>query len=285
MSGRLNGVIRALENGGPAVTAFSRVDVNSALAFADAPYDGVIFETEHDPWDGQALRDCLQYMLSRKQILDQASPAPKVTPLTRVPANGGEMNQWFAKQALDLGFYGVIWPHVSTVAEAYNAVAACRYPRLRGKPLYEPAGVRGDGPAAAMRYWGVSQQDYYRKADVWPLAPDGEILVVVMIEDTAGIANLRDMLKEVPGIGAILIGEGDLSQELGIPRQYDHPELRSAMAEIVAISKEAGVPVGHPHVGTDNAERVLAEGFRFLIAAPERRFGAVEMVRGLARKG
>src|SRR5690606_12215034 len=117
--------------------------------------------------------------------------------------------------------------HVSTVAEAYSAVAACRYPRLRDKPLYEPAGVRGDGPAAAMRYWGVSQQDYYRKADVWPLAPDGEILVILMIEDTAGMSNLRDMLKEVPGIGAILIGEGDLSQELGIPRQYDHPELRA----------------------------------------------------------
>ena len=30
------------------------------------------------------------------------------------------------------------------------------------------------------------------------------------------------MLKNVPGIGAILIGEGDLAQELGYPRQYEH---------------------------------------------------------------
>ena len=30
------------------------------------------------------------------------------------------------------------------------------------------------------------------------------------------------MLTKVPGIGAILIGEGDLSQELGYPRQYEH---------------------------------------------------------------
>ena len=40
------------------------------------------------------------------------------------------------------------------------------------------AGLRGDAPMAAARYWGLSQQEYYRKADVWPLAPHGEILVV-----------------------------------------------------------------------------------------------------------
>ena len=53
-----------------------------------------------------------------------------------------------------------------------------------------------------------------------------------------GIKNLPDILKNVPGIGVILIGEGDLSQELGIPRQYDHPTLRSRhMAQIVATCK------------------------------------------------
>src|SRR4030065_516583 len=90
-------------------------------------------------------------------------------------------------------------------------------PGLKGKPLYEPAGIRGDGPTQAVRYWGVTQQEYYERADVWPLAPQGEILVILMIEDTAGIANLPDMLKNVPGIGAILIGGGDLSQETGYP--------------------------------------------------------------------
>ena len=95
-----------------------------------------------------------------------------------------EKNQFLAKQALDLGCYGIVWPHISTVEEAYNAVAACRYPRLKDKPLYEPAGIRGDGPTQAARYWGVTQQEYYERADVWPLAPQGEILVIIQIEDT-----------------------------------------------------------------------------------------------------
>jgi 4-hydroxy-2-oxoheptanedioate aldolase len=279
---RLNGVIRALEQGGPAFTTFSPAEVDSAMALSVAKYDGVVFEMEHNFWDPRALRDCLQYMLNRHQIATAATLAPAVTPMVRIPPNGGEKNQWLAKQAFDLGVYGIIWPHISTVDEAYNAVASCRYPRLQSAALYEPAGVRGDGPTAALRYWGLSQQDYYERADVWPLNPKGEIFVILMIEDTKGIANLDDILKKVPGIGAILIGEGDLSQELGYPRQYDHPKVREAMAHVVKTCKANNVVVGHPHVDAHNAERVLGEGYRFLMAAPTRSFAGLDKGRELA---
>jgi 4-hydroxy-2-oxoheptanedioate aldolase len=279
---RLNGVVRALEQGQVALTAFSPAEVDAALAMSTAKYDGIVFEMEHNAWDARALRDCLQYMLNRRQIAQSATLAPAVTPLVRIPPNGGEHNQWFAKQALDLGAYGIVWPHISTVDQAYNAVAACRYPRLKSAALYEPQGLRGDGPTAAVRYWGVTQPEYYAKADVWPLNPHGEILVILMIEDTAGIANLKDMLKNVPGIGVILIGEGDLSQELGHPRQYEHPAVLAAMAEVIRVCKEHTVAVGHPHVDASNAERILGEGYRFLMAAPTRSYAGLEKARALA---
>jgi 4-hydroxy-2-oxoheptanedioate aldolase len=279
---RLNGVVRALEQGQVALTAFSPAEVDAALAMSTTKYDGIVFEMEHNAWDARALRDCLQYMLNRRQIAQSATLAPAVTPLVRIPPNGGEHNQWFAKQALDLGAYGIVWPHISTVDQAYNAVAACRYPRLKSAALYEPQGLRGDGPTAAVRYWGVTQPEYYAKADVWPLNPHGEILVILMIEDTAGIANLKDMLKNVPGIGVILIGEGDLSQELGHPRQYEHPAVLAAMAEVIRVCKEHKVPVGHPHVDASNAERILGEGYRFLMAAPTRSYAGLEKARALA---
>ncbi|MEK9931673.1 MAG: aldolase/citrate lyase family protein [Rhodospirillaceae bacterium] len=281
---RLNGVIKALESGQPAFTAFATPDVPTAVAFSgNTDYDGIVFEMEHNPWDGPVLRDCLQYMLNRGQIAKAASLAPLVTPMVRVPPNGNEMGQWQAKQALDLGVYGVVWPHVSSVEEAYNAVAACRYPRLSDKPLYEPAGIRGDGPTQAVRYWGLSQQEYYQKADVWPLAPEGEIFVILMIEDTKGISALDDILKNVPGIGAVLIGEGDLSQELGYPRQYEHPVVLDAMKQIVETCKSNNVAVGHPHVNAGNAQRVLDEGYTFLMCAAGRSLAGLE--KGLELSG
>jgi 4-hydroxy-2-oxoheptanedioate aldolase len=279
---RLNGIIRAIEQGQAVFTSFSPAEIDSALAFSTSKYDGVVFEMEHNPWDARALRDCLQYLLNRKQIAQSGSLAPAVTPMVRIPVNGVEKGQWHAKQALDLGCYGIIWPHISSVDEAYNAVAACRYPRLKTAPRYEPAGIRGDGPTAAVRYWGLTQQEYYSRADVWPLDPKGEIFVVLQIEDMKGVENLSDILKKVPGIGAILIGEGDLGQELGFPRQYEHPKLLEAMAHVVKVCKDHNVPVGHPHVEVGNAERILREGYRFLMCAPTRSYTHLDKARELA---
>ena len=231
---RLNGVIKALEEGKTAFVPFSNPDIESATALGSSKYDGVVYEMEHGPYDAPTLRDTLQFMLSRRQILDSGTLAPAVTPMVRIPPNGGEMNQWIAKQALDIGVYGIVFPHVSSVDEAWNAVRACRYPRLPEAPIYNPPGIRGDAPTRAARYWGLGQQEYYARADVWPLAPQGEVLVIIQCEEVRAIDNLPAILKEVPGIGVVLIGEGDLSQELGRPprlrtprspgRHHHHPQ-------------------------------------------------------------
>jgi 4-hydroxy-2-oxoheptanedioate aldolase len=282
MTDRLNGVIRALETERRiAFTSFIQAEVESAVAFAQSSNDGVVFELEHNPWDIRALRESMQFLLLRERIVKANSVACQMTPLVRIPPSGSEMNQWFAKQALDLGAYGIVWPRISTAEEAYNAVAACRYPRLPDKPLYEPKGLRGDAPMPAARYWGVSQQAYYKKADVWPLAPDGEVLVVLMIEDTSAIDNLEEMLKRVPGIGVLLIGEGDLTQELGCPRQYDNPELLRLMDHVRDVAKVYDVPVGHPHVIEQNVADVIEQGYRFLMTYPKRDFSALEKGREL----
>jgi 4-hydroxy-2-oxoheptanedioate aldolase len=272
---RLNNIVRAWEQGRPAFASFAHADPQTAIEFSTAPYDGIIFEMEHNPFDVRGLGDALQYLLNRKQILTAGSLAPAVTPLARVPANGAERNQSLAKQVLDRGVYGVVCPHIGDADQAYNAVASCRYARPKTAERYEPAGVRGDGPTAAARYWGLTQQEYYAKADVWPLNPDGELLVIIQCESVNGLANLDDILTRVPGVGCVLIGEGDLSQELGVPRQYEHPHVREAMDQVLAVCRKHNVPVGHPHVTTSNVERVLREGYRFLMSAPVRTYPAI----------
>ncbi len=279
---RLNGIIKALEAGKNAFVSFAPGDASNAQTVATEKYDGVVFEMEHGAYDIRGLRDCLQYLLNRQQIVASATLAPAVTPMVRIPPNGAEMNQWIAKQVLDQGVYGIVWPHISTVEEARNAVASCRYARPAGAPRYQPAGQRGDAPANAARYWGISQQEYYQRADVWPLDPNGEILVAIMCEDVVGLKNLPTILKEVPGIGAVIIGEGDLSQNLGFPRQYRHPTVAGAIAEILAICKAHNVACGHPHVEADNVDEVVAQGFKWLMPRPGRSNAVLEKAMKLS---
>ena len=136
---RLNGVIKALEQGQTAFVAFTPVDIENAVAMASSKLDGVAFEMEHAPLDFPGLRQALQFMLDRRQIVERGTLAPAVTPMVRVPPNGVEMNSWIAKQVLDIGVFGIIFPHVSSVEEAWNAVGACRYPRLATAPIIQSA--------------------------------------------------------------------------------------------------------------------------------------------------
>ncbi len=276
---RLNGAIRAFENGTTALTAFTVSEITAAQAIDAAGYDAVVFEMEHNPFNVNVLRDCLQYMIDRRRVAQSGSVAPSVTPMVRLPANGVERNQWMAKQVLDMGVYGVLWPHVCTVEDAQAAVAACRYSRPVGSPNFDPAGQRGDGPGIAAKYWGLTQQEYYSRADVWPIDPKGEILVGMMCEKVQAWKNLPDILDQVPGIGLVIIGEGDLSQDLGFPRQYDHPKVVEAMNDILRICQEKGVICGHPHVNPNNIDGLMDQGYRWLMASPTRSFTALEKGR------
>ena len=75
---RLNGIIRAWEEGRPALAAFAQADRQNAIQFSTAPYDGLIFEMEHNPWDVLSLQDAMQYLLNRRQIATSGSLASSI---------------------------------------------------------------------------------------------------------------------------------------------------------------------------------------------------------------
>ena len=53
---RLNSIIRAFESGKAAHAAFSKLDKQNAIEMSDAPYDGIVFEMEHNPYDVSGAR-------------------------------------------------------------------------------------------------------------------------------------------------------------------------------------------------------------------------------------
>ena len=269
MKNRLNGIIDALETGTHVFGTISAPDISAAVTLSTSDYDAVILDAEHRPWDVNGIRDSLQYLINRRRVFESDNLRPSVTPLVRIPSNGGEFSQWHAKQALDMGAYGIVWPHINTVTEARNAVAACRYPRGSNAGLHEPKGLRGDGPYAAAHYWGINVAEYYERADVWPLNPEGELIVCIMIESLMGVENLPSILDEVPGIGLVLTGPADLSQELGVPGQHQHPDVLECQSRVLEICLERGIAVAHANVTPNNAEEVVNAGYRLLLSSPK----------------
>ena len=56
------------------------------------------------------------------------------------------------------------------------------------------------------------------------------------------------------------------------------------MKYIVETCEKHGVPVGHPHVTSGNVEKILADGYRFIMSAPVRTFEAIQKAKALTGK-
>jgi len=261
--GRINAVIQAWEQGraaiGRGVVDFS---FDQAVRWSQTDIDFLFCDMEHRPLDLNQMRLFLQALLDRSQILQRGDRLIRPTPLLRIPAYGREANHWMIKQALDLGVPGVIFPTVSTAAEAAHIVAGARYPQPKDALIPNPAGLRGVSPDMAMRYWGLSLLDYASRADLYPLNPKGETLVIVQIEEREGLRNLDDILK-VKGLGMVMIGPADLSFSLGHPGNPEHPEVESAIQQILAKAKAAGVPCGIVTPASKVVERAR-QGFHWI---------------------
>ncbi len=284
MTTRLNKVIKIIEEGGVAFGPFMPAgSITDAQWVATSPYDFVVYEMEHSPFNLENLRLSLQFMLTRQQIAASGSLAPAVVPMVRVPVNGRENNEWIIKQVLDCGVYGIITPMINTVEDAEHTIQAARYIQAKGAADAEPIGRRGHAPANAVRYWGLSQPEYFDKADVWPLDPQGEILLCLQCETQQSVSNLRQILKKVPKGGLILISESDLSVSLGY-RGASTPEVRSAVLEAISICKEFGVPFGSPQANATNMAERIKDGFQFLMPAPGHDLSGLDAGHALSKR-
>ena len=94
-----------------------------------------------------------------------------------------------------------------------------------------------------------------------PLDPEGNILLMGIIEEAEGVQNIRDILRQVRGIGAIWAGPGDMSVSMGLRGQASHPAVQENLLRVLAACKEFGVPCATGATADDVAMR-LEQGFR-----------------------
>ena len=234
----------------------------NAIRIARSPADFVIIDLEHTPYDVTRLREFLQQMTDKRQIMEKGSLQMNVTPIVRLPNSGIHEIATMMKQVLNVGAYGLMLPTVNNREQALAAVRAARFPPMRDDANPDPIGIRGFEPfQQAMWYWGLERNEYYARADLWPLDPDGDLLLVVQIESSEGVENIDDILT-VPGIGAVLIGSFDLSASLGIVGQMQHPDLLAAVSTVRDACLRLDIPVGS--TGRPIADRIAA-GETFLL--------------------
>ena len=149
-----------------------------------------------------------------------------ITPIVRVPG----FEHHLATRALDGGALGIVVPHVDDLKTAKQMASNCRY------PTYWPS--LNDGCAAASQ---LVRHPIGEMAE----AVNAATLLILMIETPQAVEN-ADVIAAVEGVDVLLIGTNDLCMEMGIPGQFDHPDVGAAYDKVIAACHKHGK---HPRHG------------------------------------
>lgn len=258
----LNPMIEKLAQGKPVVgITTADFSMENAHAIARSDVDFVRIEMEHGPMDFEALRNFLIGMIDKAAIVRKGNGQPRVAPIARFSPYGREQQAWVVKQALDIGIMGYIANGVDTKEQALEIVRNMRYPQLKGARYMEPAGLRGYSPTNALWFWGIGSDEYQRRADLWPLNPQGDLLAVMMIESVEGLKNVNE-IAAVPGVGMLFPGAAaDLSMSMGV--RMDSPEREAALQTVLKACLAHNVPCGILASAND-VEKRITEGWKYL---------------------
>ncbi len=206
---------------------------------ADAGLDWVVVDAEHAPYNPETLLHILMAL--------KGSPT---VPIVRVAWN----NPVLIKQALDMGWSGVLIPQVNTLEETRQAVEACRYP---------PQGKRGFGPRRAGNYYR-NQKEYVQDAN-------DAVICAIQIENIGG-AKLIDEIVKVPGLDWVMVGPNDMSATTDKVFDLTNPELWEAIQTIFSTARRAGLATGNAVSGVNTIQKAIDMGCQLIVLGEDTLF-------------
>ncbi|HUF50394.1 MAG TPA: aldolase/citrate lyase family protein [Longimicrobiales bacterium] len=181
-------------------------------------------------------------------------------------------------QQLNVGVSAVVFVGVESAEEVRHGVSAMR--------LAAHGGIRPDDVGTAPALWGMTEQQYRERADVWPLNPRGELVNWTIVESREGLARVRE-IAAVPGIGVLFPGAGTLrglfrTTSADGRQVFDEAAWEAAIQQVLAACKEFDVACGYPATESD-IEKRMQQGFSvFIMNWGEPGFRAVELGRKVA---
>ncbi len=249
---RINRAIELLEAGQPVYYSgvHGGLTYENGTAHRDTWADYLMVEFEHGAFDPVGLSNFMRGLVDAGETRSgHRSPAVICT----LPTDGTDehvmrANAWMVKQVLARGVHGILLCHAETPGAVRAFVEASRYPvhsvGLSDGPNGLSQGRRGaGGQGSAAAIWGLTPQEYVQKADVWPLNPEGEIMLGLKIENRRALAN-AEASAAVPGIAFAEWGPGDMGMSLGHPDAHDPPyppEMGAARARVKAACDASNV--------------------------------------------
>jgi 2-keto-3-deoxy-L-rhamnonate aldolase RhmA len=203
-------------------TLFGATDPSVYCAMANAGYDFIWTEMQHDQHDWQAVAR-----------MWRTCPQAKAVPGTRIAYTDEREIQ----HALDAGALVLVVPTVDTVEEAREVVEWTYFP-----PLGRRSNGGGQAFDAAM-YGGVPGG--YRQT------ANDNIVLVLMIETLEGVKNAAAIAK-VPGVTAVFAASGDLANFTGY--RQGQPDYERVINIVHDAALAAGVRLCGPLAWRDRPD-------------------------------
>lgn len=222
---------------GAMVFEFFTPGVSQVLAQAGAEF--ALFDMEHTGLGLETLKSMVA-----------ACRGLPIAPMVRVPR--GEYH--FLARALDVGAEGVMVPMVESVEQARAIAEATHYP---------PKGRRGAA-------FGFAHDHYSMTGDVGATMrhADARNLIIAQIETERGLEAV-EAIAAVEGIDCLWLGHFDLTNFLGIPGQFEHPQYLAAVERIVAAGRKHRKALGFMASHENWAKRYRELGFNVLAAGTD----------------
>ena len=257
---RINRAIDLLSQGQPVYYTGSHEGTDGSfeqgVKDAQTYADYISYDMEHAPFDVKGLADYMRG-LAKGGPTRSGHRTPAV--IVNVPVDGTDeatvrANAWMFQQVLATGVHGILLCHADTPGAVRAFVEAVRFPAFGGR-----RGVHGNPTAA--RIWGISDSEYAEKADVWPLNPNGELLLGLKLEDKFALENAETNAR-VPGIAFAEWGPGDMAFSLGVRNPPGGPmpaQMAAARARVFAATKAAKIFFLNS-MSPDNVVDMIKEG-------------------------
>ncbi len=262
---RINRAIELLEAGQPIYySQISTTDVSyeKGKEMAHTWADYISLEMEHGAFNIPGIRAFMRGLVDGGPTKSgHRTPAVICTlPLTGLDEYVMRANVWMIDQVLASGVHGILLCHARTPEAVRVLVQASRFPNQKTVGGIGE-GLRGAGSQGfASGIWGISGDEYTKRAEPWPLDPNGEILLGLKIEDRHALQN-AEASAAVPGIGFAEWGPGDMGLSYGLIGAANRSSkiMQDARGRVFAACKKAKIAFLNG-VSTENVKQMLDEG-------------------------